>query len=142
MRDPITAVSDAYTTALDVLTVDGIEAPFYTLVPESANRPYTYIESIRADEDGDKSNFGHTVDVTVLVVTDSHTRHGRVSDSEDLANSVMNTIKTNLNTILSLANFTMINTRMTGTMLRRETEKSKDSINREINFRHIVEQTS
>lgn len=142
MKDPILAVSNAYKTALDNIVVGGNQIPFYRVVPESAKNGYTYISEIRAEEEGDKSSFGAVVNVTVTVVTDDHGSYGRIDNSEDISDKVLDTVKNTLSSKLDLSadNFLMVTSRVTSNKLVKGTEKSKGSIKREINFRHHVEQ--
>jgi len=143
MKDPILPVSNAYLAALDNISVGGNQIPFYRVVPESANNEYTYISAIRAEEEGDKSSFGAVVNVEVTVVTDDHGSHGRIDNSEDISDKVVDNIKNTLSSKLDLSpdGFLMVTSRMLSSELKPGTEKSKGAIKRVIKFRHDVEQT-
>lgn len=142
MKDAIRAIRKAYETALDNIVVNGKQIPFYDLVPETGKPEYVYIESINSEESGDKSEFGQTVDIKLIAVSEYQGSYGRIENTEDIGEKVMDTIKSDITSTLDLSGdgFYMITSEMTGTLLKLNNQKGKKTINREINFRHFVGQ--
>ena len=145
MKDALKAVRKAYETALDNVSVGDDQIPFFDVVPEGGHSEYIYIESMRSEEISDKTEFTQEVNVTLVAVTDAQGTHGRIENSEELAEKVMDTIKNTITSTLDLTGdgFYMITNQMTGTSFLQAKEKNKSEalIKRRINFRHIVGQS-
>ena len=129
----------AYYTALNGnVSYGGSAVPVYSVVPPDATLPYIHLNTLDTIEGGTKDAFINDVELLIDIYTESRS----YAPVQSISNSVLQLVKANRGSVLTLTNFTIIAQEIAGA---RETEYIDDKkgfhiIQNTIRINHIIEQ--
>ena len=138
MKDPGQALKTAYSTALQVLSVNSKQVLFYKQVPESANDIYTYVSDYTMVDDSNKDTFQTECTITVNCVAPYHNAWGDITMVDDIADQVLQTINVKAGSYLSLTGFSLITTSLDNSSEFTREENGATASVRTLRFRHII----
>jgi len=138
MKDAGYELRKAYYDRLNNITVNATTIPFYDIVPTTASEPYMYVSDYTANDFGDKTTYGQEVTITLHVVTRQGNTEGGRKDNDDVANEIIEQIRTRSQNYLSLTNHYIITTTLDNTTSIVEGVEGGKIVRRLIRFRHII----
>jgi hypothetical protein len=134
MKSTATPLQQAYFTLLN-----GVVDNLYDAVPASPSYPYVQIDSRTAVEYNDKSSLGEEVTQTIWVVDRFANSPGSRLALNELADTVVGTIRTRPNAV-EMFNWNVVTTTVDIDNFSRERTDTHTYYRREIRFRHHIEQ--
>lgn len=144
MNDVSNALKTAYKTALGggSVTLNSATVELYDKITNSTSYPYMLFGEFFDEENGDKTIFGHEPTLEVRCVTGYMGNAGGYTDSDSLANQVINIVRQRTGAYLSLASpFTIITTTVDATFSLPVQESGNYLVyERVVRFRHIIDQ--
>ena len=139
MKDLNYVLRKAYYDRLNNVVVDSSPIPFYDTVPTTASEPYMYVSDFTSFDRGDKSTFGQEATITLVVVTKQGNTEGGRKSSDDIANKIIEEIRTRSANYLTLGNdHYIITTTLDNTSSFIESVEGGKLVIRSIRFRHIT----
>ena len=141
MNPPNKALQVAYYQALNGnISLDGSNVPVYDVVPDTADYPYLLLGSQSTLEDPTKDDFGYEIIMDVDVVTGFEGSFGGKSDVYDIAQSVINTIRTRTSNYLSLSGYSMVATTLDSSFVLQEQYETHILYINKLRFRHKIQE--
>jgi hypothetical protein len=140
MNNPSVALQTAYYTALTspALTVGGNTIPVYSDMAQNSATNYIVLGQQTIVDDADKEAFGSQMTQSVTVVTTFDSDIGGKKLSSQIADAVMQRIRTRAR--LALTGFNMITSTLDSYVTISEKTSTTTVIRAELRFRHIIEQ--
>ena len=140
MNNPSVALQTAYYTALTspALTVGGNTIPVYSDMAQNSATNYIVLGQQTIVDDADKEVFGSQMTQSVTVVTTFDSDIGGKKLSSQIADAVMQRIRTRAR--LALTGFNMITSTLDSYVTISEKTSTTTVIRAELRFRHIIEQ--
>lgn len=140
MNNPSVALQTAYYTALTspALTVGGNIIPVYSDMAQNSATNYIVLGQQTIVDDADKEAFGSQMTQSVTVVTTFDSDIGGKKLSSQIADAVMQRIRTRAR--LALTGFNMITSTLDSYVTISEKTSTTTVIRAELRFRHIIEQ--
>lgn len=138
MQDPSQALKNAYSTALNNLSVNSQQVPFYKYPKRPLGKKYMYIEDVGLVDDSPKDSYQTTATITVVIVAPYREGRSDTTMADDIANQVLQTINIKAGSYISLTGFFLITTSLENSSQFIREEKNGMAIVRTLRFRHII----
>ena len=141
MNLPNKALQTAYYQALNGnISYGGSNVPVYDIVPDGADYPYIVFVSQNTVEDVTKDDFGYEIVFELDVVTGFEGSFGGKSQGYDIAQDVINAIRTRTANYLSLDGYTMVTTTLDSSFVLQEDYETFILYINKIRFRHKIQE--
>lgn len=138
MKDCFYELRKAYFDRLNNIIVNGTKIPFYDIVPTTADEPYIYVLDCTTNEEGDKTDYGQEVTITINIVQKYDNSKGGHKEVDNIASEVIRLIRTRSSGYLTMTNHYIIVTTLDNSVsLTEQTEKGK-LVTRSVRFRHTI----
>ena len=138
MKDPGQALKDAYSTALQALSVNSLKVPFYKTLKEAQGQYYMYVSDYTAVDDSNKDDFQTECTITVNCTYVGNRGYQDETFVDDMANQVLQTINVKATSYISLTGFSLITTSLDNSIELTGNSKDEAALIRALRFRHII----
>jgi hypothetical protein len=141
MNLPNKVLQTAYYQALNGnISYGGSNVPVYDTIPKDAEYPYIVLVSQDTNEEPTKDDFGYDISFELDVVTGFQGSFGGKSMAYDIAQDVINTIRTRTPNYLSLNGYTMVTTTLDNSFILQEDFETFILYINKIRFRHKLQE--